>query len=145
MLILHTQHWHRRVLPPYVHDFWSRSKVGVAVFAQLLSHRGWRTRLEGGPPAYLCEFMELWRIGRKILTWPCLLRAQRNLGVLAFEAITPCAPDLRKKVLSCTTRKTGDFIVEGQPLRHVQFCNLVQSQSAEGNARRACWCQMRSH
>ena len=51
---------------------------------------------ESGPPAYLCEFMEALEKRAKG-TWPRLLRAQRNLGLPAFEAITPCAPDPNKK------------------------------------------------
>ena len=47
---------------------------------------------ESGPPAYLCEFLEVLEQRAKE-TWPRLLRCQRELGMPAWEDIKPCAPD----------------------------------------------------
>ena len=47
---------------------------------------------ESGPPAYLCEFLRvLEEQARK--TYPKLVRAQRELGLPAFEALPACPAD----------------------------------------------------
>ena len=47
---------------------------------------------ESGPPAYLCEFLEI--LGQRAReTWPRLLRCQTELRMPAWEEIKACAPD----------------------------------------------------
>ena len=50
------------------------------------------TVFENGPPAYLCEFLEV--LGQRAReTMPRLLCCQRELNMPAWEKIKPCSPD----------------------------------------------------
>jgi hypothetical protein len=74
-----------------------------------------RSIFENGPPAYLCEFLDV--LGQRAReTWPRLLRCQRDLGMPAWEHIKPCAPD--PKASGRYLYEPGDWGFHRRPALH---------------------------